>query len=473
MVHRGPRRRRGCGPGRGPALRGRVRGPGRRAVPRRPVAARRRPAGGRPRERRRARAGLNSTVRRWSSARRGRFLGGRATEPWNRRRISSPRWRPSSTSGRSRPVRLGVRAALIDGDLVEGDLRIEDGEVREVGVTPAGRVGIAAPGFVDLHINGVAGVDFWTADPGGYRRAAEALASTGVIAFQPTFVSAPVDGYAPALATASAARVELDGAGLPRLAGVHLEGPFLAPQWAGAHDPAHLLAPDPGLAASLCEQGPVTMLTLAPELPGGLDLVDRLVAAGVAVSIGHSDADSSAAHAAFDRGARAITHIFNAHRRWQPRDPGLAGAAIVRPDVFVEAIVDGVHLAPDAAYGTFLAARDRYCLVTDAVEAAMAAPGDYRLADRPVRVADGAVRLADGTLAGSVLTMDRAVRNLVAGGAPPAQALRAASGAPARLLRRADLGAIAPGAPAHLVVLDDELRVRRTLIGGAEAFAAG
>jgi N-acetylglucosamine-6-phosphate deacetylase len=369
-------------------------------------------------------------------------------------------------------VRLGVSAALVEGSMVAGDLRIERGEVQEVGVVPAGTGGIAAPGFVDLHINGVAGVDFLATDETGYRRAAEALASTGVVAFQPTFVSAPLDGYPPALATAAAARDELAGAALPDLVGVHLEGPFLSPSWPGAHDPAYLLAPDAELAARLCDRDPVTMVTVAPELPGGLELVGRLVAAGVVVSCGHSDADASTAHAAFDRGARAITHIYNAHRRWRPRDPGLAGAAIVRSDVFVEAIADGVHLAPEAAYATFLATGGRYCLVTDAVEAAMVGPGTYRLGNRTVEVKDGAVRLGDGTLAGSVLTMDEAVRNLVASGAQPAQALSAAATAPARLLGRLDLGTIAPGAPAHLVVLDEELRVRRTLIGGTEAFAA-
>ncbi len=369
-------------------------------------------------------------------------------------------------------MRLGVSAALVEGSLVAGDVRIEAGEVREIGLMPAGDGGIAAPGFVDLHINGIAGIDFLSTDEAGYRRAAEALASTGVVAFQPTFVSSPLDGYRPALATAAGAQAELAAAALPALVGVHLEGPFLSPQWPGAHDPAYLLAPDMALAARLCEQGPVTMVTVAPELPGGLELVDSLAAALV-VSCGHSDADAATAHAAFDRGARAITHIYNAHRRWQPRDPGLAGAALVRPDVFVEAIVDGVHLAPEAAYATFLATCERFCLVTDAVDAAMAAPGKYRLGNRTVEVDDGAVRLADGTLAGSVLTMDAAVRNLVAGGAPLERALSAAATAPARLLGRPDLGTIAPGAPAHLVVLDEELRVTRTLIGGTEAFAAG
>jgi N-acetylglucosamine-6-phosphate deacetylase len=364
-----------------------------------------------------------------------------------------------------------VSAALVEGSMVPGDVRIEDGEVREVGVTPAGSDGIAAPGYVDLQINGIAGVDFLAADAGGYRQAAESLARTGVVAFQPTFVSAPLEEYGPALATAAAARAELAACALPALVGVHLEGPFLSPAWPGAHDPAHLLAPDPDEAERLLDQGPVTMVTLAPELPGGLELVDRLVAAGVVVSCGHSDADAATALVAFDRGARAITHVYNAHRRWQPRDPGLAGAAIVRPDVFVAAIVDGVHLAPETAYATFLAARDRYCLITDAVEAATLGPGRYRLAGRAVEVADGAARLPDGTLAGSLLTMDRAVRNLVASGAEPALALAAATTAPARLLGRPDLGTIAPGAPAHVVVLDDDLRVTRTLVGGTERFA--
>ena len=187
------------------------------------------------------------------------------------------------------------------------------------------------------------------------------------------------------------------------------------------------------------------------------------------VSCGHSDADAQQTHAAFDRGARAITHVHNAHRRWQPRDPGLGGVALVRPEVTVQAIVDGVHLAPESALGAFLAAGPRFCLVTDAIEAAMLDAGDYELGGRPVHVRDGAVRLPDGTLAGSVLTMDEAVRNLVAGGADWKDAVRAASAAPARLLGREDLGRLEPGLPAHVTVLDTQLRVRRTLVSGREA----
>jgi N-acetylglucosamine-6-phosphate deacetylase len=366
-------------------------------------------------------------------------------------------------------VRLGVGAALVGGELVEGDVTIGDGFVAEVGVSPPGRGGTAVPGFVDLHINGVAGVDFLTAGVAGYRDAAAALARTGVVAFQPTFVSSPVAAYADPLA--AAAEAAADPAGLPLVTGVHLEGPFLSPLWAGAHDPAHLRTPDPTLAERLVNGGPVRTMTLAPELPGGLELTGRLAAAGVVVSCGHSDADAATAHAAFDRGARSITHVHNAHRRWKPRDPGLAGVALVRPDVTVQAIVDGIHLADESAYAVFLAAGRRFCLVTDAIEAAMDGAGDYELGGRLVQVRDGAVRLPDGTLAGSVLTMDEAVRNLVASGASLADAVHAASTAPARLLGRDDLGEMRPGAPAHLTVLDEELRPVRTLVAGTETFA--
>ena len=254
------------------------------------------------------------------------------------------------------------------------------------------------------------------------------------------------------------------------MTGVHLEGPFLSPEWPGAHDPAQLRPPDLGLARRLCELGPVRMMTLAPELPGATELLGALRAADVVVSCGHSDADASQAHAAFDAGAGAVTHLHNAHRRFTARDPGLGGVALVRSDVTVQAIVDGVHLAPESAYGAFLAAGRRFCLVTDAIEAALCGPGDYELGGRPVRVSDGAARLEDGTLAGSVLTLDRAVRNLVSSGASLEHAVHAASTAPARLLGRDDLGVLRPGAPAHLTVLDEQLSVLRTLVGGAEAF---
>jgi N-acetylglucosamine-6-phosphate deacetylase len=367
-------------------------------------------------------------------------------------------------------VRLGVSAALVDGTLIDGDVTIDGDSVTAVGVAGVGGRGLAVPGFVDAHINGIAGVDFLTADADGHVRAAEALAAAGVVAYQPTLVSSPPEAYDAPLAAAAAAMAAPDGGA--RVLGVHLEGPFLSREWPGAHDPSNLLEPDAELADRLCEAGPVTMVTLAPELDGALELVARLADRGITVSVGHSDADAATAHAAFDRGATAITHVHNAHRRWRPRDPGPAGVALVRPDVWVQAIVDGVHLAPESALGAFLAAGTRFCLVTDAVEAAGMPPGSYRLGERDVHVEDGAVRLADGTLAGSVLTMDSAVRNLVRSGAALADAVHAASTVPARLLGRPELGVLRPGVAANIAVLNDELEVERTVVGGHEAFAA-
>ncbi|HEY8581729.1 MAG TPA: N-acetylglucosamine-6-phosphate deacetylase [Capillimicrobium sp.] len=348
-------------------------------------------------------------------------------------------------------------------------MEVHDGFVTAVGVQPAGAYDLAVPGFVDAHINGVAGHDFLATDLDGYAEAGAALARTGVVAYQPTLISSPAEAYREPVALAARAAARDDG---PMIVGVHLEGPFLSPDWAGAHDPAHLRAPDPALLDELLALGSVTTVTLAPELPGAIELVDRLVTAGVVVSLGHSDADAAHAHAAFDRGARAITHLYNAHRRWQPRDPGLAGAALTRSDVTVQAIFDDVHLAREAAYAAFLAAGQRFCLVTDAMEAALLEPGEYALGDRSVHVEGGSARLADGTLAGSLLTMDDALRRLVDAGAPLADAVHAASTAPARLLGRRDLGALRPGSPAHITVLDEALRVVRTLVSGREAARA-
>lgn len=367
---------------------------------------------------------------------------------------------------------LGVEAAVVDGELVDGDVSIEDGLIAAVGVQPGGRRGVAVPGFVDIHINGVAGVDFLTAGPEEYGQAGEALLRTGVVAYQPTFVSSAVEAYAEPLRTVEELTRTEARRGLPLVVGVHLEGPFLSPAWPGAHAPEHLREPDLELAQRLVAGGPVTMMTLAPERPRALDLIAWLVESDVVVSCGHTDANAAQAYAAYDRGASAITHIYNAHRRWQPRDPGVGGVALARPDVTVQAIVDGIHLAPESAYAAFLAARRRFCLVTDSIGAGpMVEPGEYELGGRPVRVRDGAARLPDGTLAGSVITMDEALRNLVASGARLPDAVHAASGAPARLLGRDDLGGLRSGAPAHLAVLDDELRVRRTFVGGVEAFS--
>lgn len=366
-------------------------------------------------------------------------------------------------------MRLGVAAALVAGSIVPGDVSVDDGRVTGVGLLPAGASGLAAPGFVDVQINGFAGVDFVASDAAGYAHAGLALAATGVVAYQPTFISCPISVCVAAIARLSTLNGTPAG---PRVLPAHVEGPFLSLVQHGAHNPEYLLPGDIALADALCAAGPVGYVTVAPEITCGLEVIEHFVARGVVVSLGHSDADGATATAAFDGGARAVTHIFNAMRKWKPRDPGLAGVALSRDDVFVTAIIDNIHLAPETGRLLIAAARDRLVLITDAIEAAGQGDGVYRLGDRSVHVRGAEARLADGTLAGSVLSMDQAVRNLVSLGASLECALAAASSTAARLLRRDDLGELHVGGRADIVVLDDRLEVQRTVVGGTEIYAA-
>jgi N-acetylglucosamine-6-phosphate deacetylase len=363
-------------------------------------------------------------------------------------------------------VRLGVEAAVVAGRLMPGDVEIADGTIAGHGLASANGRGIAVPGFVDLQVNGFGGVDFLEADGDGYIRAGDALLESGVTSYLPAFITAPEDQLVGALR-----QVPENGAG-PRVLGVHLEGPFLAERRLGTHPRAARRDPDAALLERLLAAGPVRLMTLAPELPGAFDLVRQLHARGVTVSFGHTDASAEEADRGFDLGVRTVTHLFNAMRPFRHRDPGIAGAALARPDVVVQIIVDGVHLAPETARIVWGAAAGRVALVTDAIAGAGAHEGAYRLGDTPVEVRDGIVRREDGVLAGSVLTMIEAVRNLHELGVPLEHAVDAASGVPARVLGLDDAGRLAIGDPADVVVIDDNLEIQRVLVGGDSRVAA-
>jgi N-acetylglucosamine-6-phosphate deacetylase len=367
-------------------------------------------------------------------------------------------------------LRLGVEAALVRGRLVPGDVEIEDGLVAGYGLAPANGVGrgIAIPGFLDLQVNGFAGVDLLDADAAGYRRAGEALLETGVTAYLPTFITAPEEQVLAALAG-----VPVDGPG-PRILGVHLEGPFLAPTRLGTHPARYRQDPDLNLLSRLIGAGPVRLMTLAPELEGAGELIELLAARGVTVSCGHSDATAAEARAAFDQGVRTVTHLFNAMRPLRHRDPGLVGAALAREDVVVQIILDGVHLAREAAQVVWRAAAGRVALVTDAIAGAATAGADgaSALGGFEVAIREGVAIGPDGVLAGSLLTMIEAVRNLHELGASFEESVAAATAVPARVLGLADVGVLDAGLPADLVVLDDNLSIGRVLIAGAVSVAA-
>jgi N-acetylglucosamine-6-phosphate deacetylase len=367
-------------------------------------------------------------------------------------------------------VRLGVSSAVVDGTVVAGDVDVEDGVVAGVGLAGGGS-GTAISGLVDLQVNGFGGVDLLAADADGVRAVGEALLRTGITAFQPTLITAPVEVLERALSAVGEASAA-DGAGA-RVVGAHLEGPFLSPERAGTHPLEHLRAPDDTLLARLLDAGPVTTMTLAPELPDSTRLTGALTAAGVVVSLGHSDATADVASAAFDDGAATVTHLFNAMRPLAARDPGLAGAALVRDDVVLQLIADGVHLAPETVRVVWRAAAGRVAIVSDAIAAAGIGDGTYRIGSVRVVVREGVARREDGTLAGSAEPLIAGVRNLVALGVPLADAAGAASSLPAKVLGRDDIGRLAPGARADLVVLDEDLAITRVLIRGQERVGPG
>jgi N-acetylglucosamine-6-phosphate deacetylase len=282
----------------------------------------------------------------------------------------------------------------------------------------------------------------------------------GTTAYQPTFVTSPEGDL---LAALRALPDDLEG---PRIVGAHLEGPFLNPRRLGAHDAEGCRAPDVALLERLLDAGDVRQVTLAPELPGAFELIAALVARGVTVSAGHTEATAAEAHLAFDRGVSTVTHLHNAMRPSTPRDPSIAMAALTRSDVVVQLIVDNHHLAADTVRVAWQAAAGRFALVTDAVAAAGMGDGEFRLAARAIRAEDGVVRGPEGQLAGSALTMIDAVRNLHALGVALEDAVQAATSVPARVARRPDLGVLRVGGPADVVVLDDRLEIQRVLVAG-------
>lgn len=357
-------------------------------------------------------------------------------------------------------MKLGVEAALVGGALVPGDVEVFEGRIAGVGLASANGRGIAVPGFIDLQVNGFGGVDFLEADAQGYRRAGEALLETGVTGYLPTLITTPEDELVAAMK-----EIPIVAEG-PRILGIHLEGPFLSPRRLGAHPPSARRDPDEALLLRLLAAGPVRIVTLAPELPGADALIARLQALGVTVSCGHSDATSEQANAAFDAGVRTVTHLFNAMRPFEHREPGIAGAALARDDVIVQVIADGVHLAHDTVKLVWHAAAGRVALVTDAMSAAGVPDGAYSLGGVDVVARDGAVRLPNGVLAGSVLTMIDAVRNLHALGVDLTDAIGAATAVPADVLGLPTLGRLDLDLPADVVVLNDNLDIETVFVGG-------
>jgi N-acetylglucosamine-6-phosphate deacetylase len=370
-----------------------------------------------------------------------------------------------------------VQAA--DRDLTPGVVVIENDRITRVSAEspPAGALsfpdGALIPGLIDMQVNGGAGVDCLRAGAAAYDTLGRYLAATGVTAYLPTIVSAPLDEMRRA-GEAAAVAMRREGP-VPEILGVHFEGPYLNPLRRGAHRPQDLRTPDVDEMTETLRRldGALRVVTLAPELEGAEAVVRALARSGVLVAIGHTDAAFDEVQAAARWGARMVTHLFNAMRGIHHREPGAAGGALVTPSLALSLIADFAHVHPAVLSLTAHAAgMARIVLVTDAISAAGMGRGSFTLGAQTVDVKDGVPRLADGTLAGSVLQLHRAVHNFAAAaGVSRRDAVQAASLTPAKLLgvhRRK--GRIAPGMDADLVVLGRDGDVLLTIARGRVAY---
>ncbi|MFU8839763.1 MAG: N-acetylglucosamine-6-phosphate deacetylase [Nitriliruptoraceae bacterium] len=378
-----------------------------------------------------------------------------------------------------------ARVVVADGVLAPGWVLAERGVIAELGTgSPgeevvdrcdgaAGEVVDAGgrwliPGLIDIHVHGALGHEVMDGDPAAIAVMARFYASHGVTSFLATTWTGTTDVTLRALRAVAEAMREPDPYGATLL-GAHMEGPYLNPRRCGAQEASIIRPGDRDEMARFLDVGVVRLMTIAPEVPGNLEVIRQGVDRGVTMSAGHTDATYDQLCAAVASGVRHVTHTFNAMRPLHHREPGTVGAAMTLAELTVELIADGIHVHPAAMRALFAArGAEAMVLVTDAIRAAGMPPGTYPIGDRTVVVADGAVRLPDGALAGSVLTLDRALRNLwSATGAPLEVLWPTASRNAARVIGVDDRkGEIGIGRDADLVLLDEQLEVELTIVGG-------
>jgi len=362
-----------------------------------------------------------------------------------------------------------------DGRIVEVRARAQKEISRHAALVDFGNA-VIAPGFFDIHMHGGAGVDLMRASVSDLPRLGRFLTTHGVTGYFPTTVAAPLDSTCAALerladAIEGAEREPSKSAGVQaRPLGIHLEGPFLSHKRRGVHPPEYLVAPTVEIFERLWQaaRGHVRMMTIAPEIPGAMEVIADAARRNVCVSIGHSDAEMPVAQGAVKAGARHATHTFNAMRPLDHRDPGIIGEVLTDDRLSADVIADGIHVAP-AVVKLFLQAKgsERAVLITDAISAAGMPDGRYQLGPIEVDVKDGKCT-SGGNLAGSVLTMDRAVRNVTQfAGWSLRDAVRAASLNPSRAVGMAgERGTLAAGAAADFVVLNAAGEVLKSIVGG-------
>jgi N-acetylglucosamine-6-phosphate deacetylase len=330
---------------------------------------------------------------------------------------------------------------------------------------------ILVPGFIDIHIHGGSGHDVMEIDPSALAAIERGMVKHGVTGYLPTTVTAPLPEILRSLEHLGKAIMATPREpGRSRPLGIHLEGPFISHAKRGVHPPENLLAPSPGTLRQMHEAsgGTARMITIAPELDGGIETIAEAVRLGIHTSLGHSNATFAQAKAGIEAGARHATHTFNAMRPLDHREPGILGAVLSDDRVTADLIADGLHIAPDVIRLFFrMKGTDRAVLITDAISATGMPNGKYKLGGLEVEVTGNRCDL-DGKLAGSVLTLDRAVRNVM-GFVPLTleDAVRLVTLNPARVLDVADArGALAAGRVADVAVLTPSAEIVATMVAG-------
>lgn len=359
-------------------------------------------------------------------------------------------------------IRNGLLLGSETTELHFADGLIVDEPADSEGIDAGGH--LVAPGLIDIQINGGFGFDF-TQDPTTIWAVGERLPELGVTAFVPTVVTSPDE--VTDLAIDVATNRKPAGYVGAEVLGLHFEGPWIAPEMHGAHNPAHIVDPDIEVAAKWADSGVVRIVTLAPERPGATEVGEFLGAHGIVVSVGHTNANHATAAKALDTYASLATHLFNQMTPLAHREPGTVGAVLASPHPAI-LIVDGHHLARATVELAWrILGPDRLVLVTDAMAALGLGPGTYTLGDGPITVGDDGPRTTDGRLAGSIVTLPEAIQNLIdATGAESHLAMPAATSNPARILGLDERGTLRPGARADIVVLGSGGTVVDTYIGG-------
>lgn len=363
--------------------------------------------------------------------------------------------------------------AFVHGELRDGSLlTIEDGQIVDVHDeakpprTAEKVAGAIVPGFLDVHVHGGAGADFMDATEEAVTSVTKFHATHGTTCLAATTLSGSREDLHMAVRAIARATPRPDAA---EICAIHLEGPYISPRRAGAQDVASIRPADIQEIAALLEEAPQMrwIMTVAPEIEGARGLIEHF-REDVLFSIGHTAADYGDAVNALEWGARHFTHLFNAMTGLNHREPGVVGAALVSPNATAELIADGVHVHPAVLRLAVLAMPHRIALITDAMRACGMPEGSYKLYGYDVNVASGAARMTDGTLAGSTLTMDRAVQNMVElAGLPLDMVLPLATEVPARIVGAQDRkGKLAPGFDADVVVLSEKFELERVIARG-------